>query len=99
VPNPNLKTNLIPDSFELVHMDFVGPITESLYDNKYILNILDDYTRFNWLYFMSNKSDTYDRFITWYNKTKNIYNKNIKCVRTDNGTEFLSLSFKTVLQQ
>jgi len=87
-------SNKTKNSFELIHMDLVGPITESLYGNKYILTILDDYTRFNWAYFMPNKSDTYDCFITWYNKIKNIYNKNIKSIRTDNGTEFLKSSFK-----
>lgn len=75
--------------FELVHMDLVGPITESLYGNKYILTILDDFTRYNWVYLLKNKSDTFSCFVNWYNLIKNIKN-----IRTDNGKEFISNRFK-----
>jgi len=42
-PSPTTNSNHI---FELIHMDLVGPITESIYGNKYFLSILDDYSRF-----------------------------------------------------
>eukprot|EP00833_Pecoramyces_ruminatium_P007340 jgi/Orpsp1_1/1181372/evm.model.c7180000076991.1 len=80
--------------FQLIHMDLVGPITESLYGNKYILTILDDFTRYNWVYFIKNKSDTFGTFKMWYNIARNIYNSNLKNIRTDNGSEFLNNQFK-----
>jgi len=80
--------------FQLIHMDLVGPITESLYGNKYILTILDDFTRFNWVYFIKNKSDTYNSFKIWYNMIKNVHHANLKNIRTDNGLEFININFK-----
>lgn len=50
--------------FDLIHIDLIGPITESLYGNKYIFTILDDNTRYNWVKFLKNKSDTLQQFIT-----------------------------------
>eukprot|EP00833_Pecoramyces_ruminatium_P006506 jgi/Orpsp1_1/1180538/evm.model.c7180000073811.1 len=72
----------------------LGPITESLYGNKYILTILDDFTRYNWVYFIKNKSDTFGTFKMWYNIARNIYNSNLKNIRIDNGSEFLNNQFK-----
>jgi len=42
----NLKRASEP--FELIHMDTVTISNYSLYGNKYILSILDDYSRFGW---------------------------------------------------
>ncbi|KAG4101393.1 hypothetical protein H8356DRAFT_1364740 [Neocallimastix lanati (nom. inval.)] len=34
--------------FQLMNMDLIGPIQNSLYDNKYILTISDNNSRFGW---------------------------------------------------
>jgi len=43
------------EPFELIHMDTVSSPDTSLYGNKYFLTILDDYTRYAWVYFMKSK--------------------------------------------
>jgi hypothetical protein len=41
---------------EMFHMDLFGPITYiSIADNKYGLIIVDDYSRFTWLFFLQDK--------------------------------------------
>jgi len=87
------STNRAKHNFELIHMDLIGPITESLYNNKYILSILDDHSRYGWVLFITNKSDTFETFYNWFSKIKNIYNTRIKFIRSDNGTEFKNIKF------
>ena len=86
--------NRAKNIFQLIYMDLIGPIQNSLYDNKYILTILDDHSRFGWTLFMKSKSETFDHFHNWFNKIKNQFNKRIQYIRTDNGTEFNNKNFK-----
>ena len=76
--------------FELIHMDLVGPVVESIHYNKYFLSILDDYTLFGWVLFILNKSDVFEKFPFWVKSNENIFNKTITYIRTDNGTEFMN---------
>jgi len=69
-------------------MDTVFINNTSLYDNKFFVSILDDYTRFGWVLFIKSKDQVFDAFLSWYKNIKNIFNKSIKYLRTDNGTEF-----------
>ncbi|GJZ22574.1 integrase, catalytic region, zinc finger, CCHC-type containing protein [Tanacetum coccineum] len=53
---------LVPSShskLELLHMDLCGPMTVASINGKnYILVIVDDYSRFTWVYFLSTKDET-----------------------------------------
>ncbi|GJX95389.1 retrovirus-related pol polyprotein from transposon TNT 1-94 [Tanacetum coccineum] len=55
----NFKTKTIPSSkgwLHLLHMDLCGPMwVESINGKKYILVIVDDYSRYTWTYFMRSK--------------------------------------------
>ena len=81
--------------FELIHMDLVGPMSESIHGNKYFLSILDDFSRFGWIIFLENKSLTFNKFFLWYKETQNLFNKPLKFIRTDNGTEFSNFKFNS----
>ena len=63
------KTNSI---FEQIHMDIMGPINPSIYGNKYILSLMDDYSRYNWVIFLKDKSETFTKFHNWYKQINNI---------------------------
>jgi len=93
-PHKN-STNKSIGIFELIHMDLIGPIEESLHGNRYILSILDDFSRYGWVHFLSNKHDTYTIFHNWFIEINNIHDKSIKYIRTDNGTEFSNSMFKS----
>jgi len=86
-------TNKSKHVFELLHMDLVGPLPESLYGNKYLFTILDDYSRYGWTLFLKSKSDTFNSFYNWFLSIKNKYNTRIIYIRTDNGTEFCNNNF------
>jgi len=68
-------------------MDTVSLKQSSLYGNKCFLTILDDYSRYGWVIFCKSKSEVFNIFLNWYNRVKNIFNKTIKYLHSDNGTE------------
>jgi len=74
-------------------MDLVGPIDESIHNNMYFISILDDFSRFRWVIFIQNKSDTFEKFYHWTKMIENTFNT-ISSIRTDNGTEFCNIKFK-----
>jgi hypothetical protein len=54
-PHKNIMTTDRP--LELLHMDLFGPITYiSIGGSKYCLVIVDDYSRFTWVFFLQEKS-------------------------------------------
>jgi len=79
-------------------MDLVGLVTTSLNGYKYFLTILDDFSRFGWIIFITNKYETFEKFTLWYNRISNIFNTKIKYIRTDNGKEFKNKSFEQFCQ-
>ena len=95
----HLSENKSKETFELIHMDLASVPDYSMYGNKYFLTILYDYSRYGWVIFIKNKSDTYNAFIIWFRKIKNIFNKNIKYIRTDNGKEFINNNFEKFFEK
>jgi hypothetical protein len=56
-PHKNIMTT--DRSLELLHMDLFGPIAYiSIGRSKYCLVIVDDYSRFTWVFFLQDKSQT-----------------------------------------
>ncbi|XP_019188855.1 PREDICTED: uncharacterized protein LOC109183091 [Ipomoea nil] len=48
---------------ELIHMDLIGPTrTESIGGKRYILVCVDDFSRFSWVSFLREKSETFEAF-------------------------------------
>ena len=76
-------------AFELLHMDLFGPTTHtSIGGNKYGFVIVDDFTRYTWVFFLVDKSDTYAKFKSFVKRCCNEFETTIKTVRSDNGSEF-----------
>jgi len=49
---------------------------------------VDDFTRYTWVAFLSDKSDAYDIFKLFIKRMQNEYETTIKKVSSDNGSEF-----------
>ncbi|GJX70884.1 retrovirus-related pol polyprotein from transposon TNT 1-94, partial [Tanacetum coccineum] len=74
-----------------LHMDLCGPMrVQSIKGKKYILVIVDDYSRFTWVKFLRSKDETLE-FVTNFLKQIQVgLNKTVRFIRTDNGTEFVN---------
>jgi hypothetical protein len=64
---------------ELLHMDLFGPVAYiSIGGNKYGLVIVDDYSRYTWVFFLSDKGDTQKKFKKFVKRAQNEFKLNIK---------------------
>ncbi|CAM8900385.1 unnamed protein product [Rhodiola kirilowii] len=79
---------------DMIHMDLCGPVnTVSRGGNRYILVIVDDYSRYTWIIFLGSKDETYTEFLAWLKLIENKLSKKLVSIRTDNGTEFQNSQF------
>ena len=76
-------------AFGLLHMDLFGPTQyTSIGGNKYGFVIVDDYTRYRWVFFLVDKSNLFATFKSFVKDIHNEFETTIKKVRSDNGSEF-----------
>nr|GFA44862.1 retrovirus-related Pol polyprotein from transposon TNT 1-94 [Tanacetum cinerariifolium] len=74
-----------------LHMDLCGPMrVESVNGKKYILVIVDDYSRFTWVKFLRSKDETLDFIIKFLKMIQVRLKVPVRRIRTDNGTEFVN---------
>jgi transposase InsO family protein len=91
VGNTHPKKSMMSTSkpFELLLMALFGPtIYTSIGGNKYGFVIVDDFTRYTWVFFLVDKSDVFATFKTFIKRIHNEFETTIKKVRSDNGSEF-----------
>ncbi|GKC90919.1 retrovirus-related pol polyprotein from transposon TNT 1-94 [Tanacetum coccineum] len=80
---------------ELLHMDLCGPTrVASINGNRYILVIVDDYSRFPWVYFLRTKDETLEIIKNFIARVQLKYNVKVCKIRTDNGIEFKNATLK-----
>ncbi|GJZ05116.1 retrovirus-related pol polyprotein from transposon TNT 1-94 [Tanacetum coccineum] len=73
----------------LFHMDLCGPMrVASINGKRYILVIVDDYSRFTWVRFFRTKDEAPEAIIKCIKNIQVRLNATIRNVQTDNGTEF-----------
>jgi transposase InsO family protein len=74
---------------EILHMDLFGPIAYiSIDGNKYGLIIIDDYSRFTWVFFLWDKGETQEVLKKFLRRAQNKFDAKFKKIRSDNDTEF-----------
>ncbi|GKE38533.1 retrovirus-related pol polyprotein from transposon TNT 1-94, partial [Tanacetum coccineum] len=75
----------------MLHMDLCGPMRiESINGKKYILVIIDDYSRFTWVKYLRSKDET-PKFVIKFMKMIQVrLNDTVRNIRTDNGTKFVN---------
>ncbi|GJU16134.1 integrase, catalytic region, zinc finger, CCHC-type containing protein [Tanacetum coccineum] len=72
-------------------MDLCGPMrVQTINGKKYILVIVDDYSRFTWVKFLRSKDETPAVVIKFLKQIQVGLNKTVRFIRTDNGTEFVN---------
>ncbi|GKC72201.1 retrovirus-related pol polyprotein from transposon TNT 1-94, partial [Tanacetum coccineum] len=84
----------------LFHMDLSGPMRiASINGKKYILVIVDDYSRFTWVKFLASKDEAPDFIIKFLKMIQVRLNATVRNIRTDNGTEFVNQTLRDYYEQ
>nr|GEV20179.1 Gag-Pol polyprotein [Tanacetum cinerariifolium] len=83
-PVPNSRQSL-----HLLHMDLYGPMRiASINGKRYVLVIVDDYSRYTWVHFLRSKDETPDVIKTFLKRITVLLQSSVIIIRTDNSSEF-----------
>jgi transposase InsO family protein len=94
----NVMTTSRP--LELLHMDLFGPVAYlSIGGSKYGLVIVDDFSRFTWVFFLQDKSETQGTLKHFLRRAQNEFELKVKKIRSDNGSEFKNLQVEEYLEE
>lgn len=86
-------------SFDLLHMDIWGPYKKDIFDEyKYFLTMVDDYSRMTWVFLLRLKFDVCTILKDFLTYVRTQFNKLVKIVRSDNGTEFVNANCKELFK-
>ncbi|KAJ9565209.1 hypothetical protein OSB04_001175 [Centaurea solstitialis] len=96
---PRMETNC-HHPLDMLHMDLCGPMrVESLARKKYMLVLVDEYSRYTWLEFLRAKSDAADLIIAFIKRIQVLLGRQVKKLRSDNGTEFRNAKLQSFLEE
>jgi transposase InsO family protein len=94
---PEQSTNHV---LQLLHMDLCGPMrVQSINGKCYILVIVDDYSRWTWVYFLRSKDQAPSMIITFLTKIQVQLRNTVRMIRTDNGTEFKNQTLRSYYEK
>jgi transposase InsO family protein len=75
-------------------MDTVGPSrVRSMGGKWYVLVIVDDYSRYSWVFFLESKDEVFKHFQSLALRLNNEHPNFLKVICSDNVTEFRNASF------
>ena len=80
------KVNVVATSrpLELLHVDLMGPTrTESMGEKRYIMVVVDDFSRYSWVEFLRKKSEAYDKMERLCKRLQNEKGVPIVKIRSD----------------
>nr|GEZ75700.1 retrovirus-related Pol polyprotein from transposon TNT 1-94 [Tanacetum cinerariifolium] len=76
---------------QLLHMDLCGPMrVASINGKRYVLVIVDDYSRYTWTHFLRTKDETPEVLIDFLRLVQIGLQAQVRIVRTNKGMEFLN---------
>nr|GEU64348.1 retrotransposon protein, putative, Ty1-copia subclass [Tanacetum cinerariifolium] len=85
---------------ELLHMDLCGLMrVASINRKKYILVIVDDYSRYTWVYSLHSKDETLEIIKKFIAQAQLNYKAKIYKIRTDNDTKFKNTNLKAYYEK
>jgi transposase InsO family protein len=100
VHHAHKKIMTIEMPLELLHMDLFDPIAYISTDrSKHCLVIVDDFSRFTWVFFLQEKSQTQETLNKFLRHAQNDFGLIIKNIRSDNGTEFKNSQIEGFLEE
>ncbi|GJV47319.1 retrovirus-related pol polyprotein from transposon TNT 1-94 [Tanacetum coccineum] len=89
--HPIKQINNNNEILHTLHLDLCGPMrVESINRKKYVLVIVDDYSRFDWVKFLRSKDETLEVIKKFLVNVQRALNTTVRYIHTYNGTEFLN---------
>ena len=74
------------EPLELIHSDLCGPMNVKPGEAfEYFISLIDDYSRYGYLYLMGHKSEALEKFKEYKTKVENLLSKRIKILLSDRG--------------
>ena len=90
-----ISDNKAINCFDLIHCDIWGAYrVESLCGAHCFLSIVDDASRWTWVYLMKDKSEASQLVVNFCLMVKTQFDANVKAIRSDNESEFASCPMK-----
>ncbi|KAI3808071.1 hypothetical protein L1987_24013 [Smallanthus sonchifolius] len=81
-------------------MDLFGPINrKSIAGDLYCLVVTDEYSRYSWVMFLKEKSETFEYVEILITKLESLYKLKVRRIRSNNGTEFKNHLMETFCQK
>jgi transposase InsO family protein len=94
--HPPLTDVMIERPCELLHMDLVGPGRVRSAGGKWYVLVVDDYSRYAWVFFLVDKGKTFGFVRDLVLRLRNERQGDaIRAIRSDNGSEFRNSHFET----
>nr|GEW90433.1 retrovirus-related Pol polyprotein from transposon TNT 1-94 [Tanacetum cinerariifolium] len=83
-PVPNSRQRL-----HLLYIDLCGPMRiASINGKRYVLVIVDDYSRYTWVHFLRSKDEAPEVIIKFLKRITVLFQSSVIIIRTNNSTEF-----------
>ena len=67
-------------------------------ENRYIITFINDFSKYTTIYFLKNKSDTFEKFQDFLKEVENQFSRKIKRIRSDRDCGYESSAFNTFVQ-
>jgi hypothetical protein len=94
----NVMTTSRP--LELLHMGLFGPVAYlSIGGSKYGLVIVDDFSRFTWVFFLQDKSETQGTLKRFLRRAQNEFEHKVKKIRSDNSPSSRICKWRSILRR
>jgi len=82
----------VENVLDLIHTDVCGPMRVSSHNgSRYFVTFIDEKSKWGEVYFLKHKSEILVKFKEYKAFVENKFGRNIKSIRSDNGTEYKSM--------
>jgi len=94
----NVKKRKVGDKDQtypgLIHTNVCGPMSVTARDGyRHFITFIDDLSRYEYIFLMKHKSESFDKFKEFQNKVENQLERKIQTLRSDRADEYLSTKF------
>ena len=87
--HPDTQTSATSRPLELLHLDLMGPTrTKFLGGKRYIMVMVDDFTRYIWVILLRSKSNALEHIEALCIRLQNEKSLKVDQIRSDHGKEF-----------